>query len=231
MLNLIQSVKFQPVESMFLKGLHNDVREVKRTNKLLIPSDKTTNFYKMEPATDNDLLAKNITKSYKKASHLTTETIRQESKRVTAEFGIDDRVDVTANKEAFIILKDHKPNFANNPTCRLINPTKPELGKISKQILDRVNAKVIAATKINQWKNTSAVIDWFNTIENKEKHSFICFDIVEFYPSISESLLNKALDFATAYDTSARETSPKQKVHSLHTKSNSGKREAQAPLT
>ena len=68
-------------------------------------------------------------------------------------------------------------------------------------ILDRVNAKVIAATKINQWKNTSAVIDWFNTIENKEKHRFICFDIVEFYPSTSENLLNKALDFATAYDT------------------------------
>ena len=201
MLNLIQSVKFQPVESTFLKGLHNDVPEVKRTNKLLIPSDKTTNFYKMEPATYNDLLAKNITKSYKKASPLTTETIRQESKRITAELGIDDRVDVTANKEAFITLKDHKPNFANNPTCRLINPTKPELGKISKQILDRVNAKVISATKINQWKNTSAVIDWFNTIENKEKHSFICFDIVEFYPSISENLLNKALDFATAYDT------------------------------
>ena len=118
----------------------------------------------MEPATYNDLLAKNITKSYKKASPLTTETIRQESKRITAELGIDDRVDVTANKEAFITLKDHKPNFANNPTCRLINPTKPELGKISKQILDRVNAKVIAATKINQWKNTPAVIDWFNTI-------------------------------------------------------------------
>ena len=142
--NHVQSVKFQPVESTFLKGLHNDVREVKRTNKLLIPSDKTTNFYKMEPATYNDLLAKNITKSYKKASPLTTETIRQESKRITAELGIDDRVDVTANKEAFITLKDHKPNFANNPTCRLINPTKPELGKISKQILDRVNAKVIS---------------------------------------------------------------------------------------
>ena len=123
----------------------------------------------MEPATYNDLLAKNITKSYKKASPLTTETIRQESKRITAELGIDDRVDVTANKEAFITLKDHKPNFANNPTCTLINPTKPELGKISKQILDRVNAKVIAATKINQWKNTPAVIDWFNTISLERK--------------------------------------------------------------
>ena len=38
------------------------------------------------------------------------------------------------------------------------------------------------------------------TIENKQHHSFICFDIVEFYPSISQDLLNKALDFASAYD-------------------------------
>ena len=50
---------------------------------------------------------------------------------------LDDRIDVTAQKQAFITLKDHKPNFRNNPTCRLINPTKPEIGKISKQILEK----------------------------------------------------------------------------------------------
>ena len=44
------------------------------------------------------------------------------------------------------------------------------------------------------------MIEWVKTIENKQHHSFICFDIVEFYPSISQDLLNKALDFASAYD-------------------------------
>jgi len=29
---------------------------------------------------------------------------------------------------------------------------------------------------------------------------FICFDFVEFYSSISQDLLNRALDFASAYD-------------------------------
>ena len=47
---------------------------------------------------------------------------------------IDNRVETLAPKESFITLKDHKDNFQNNPTCRLINPTKPELGKVSKQI-------------------------------------------------------------------------------------------------
>ena len=50
------------------------------------------------------------------------------------------------------------------------------------------------------WKNTSAVINWFRSIDNKHNSSFICFDIEEFYPSISLDLLNKALDFASDYD-------------------------------
>ena len=37
------------------------------------------------------------------------------------------------------------------------------------------------------------------SIENKQQFSFICFFIEEFYPSISQDLLNKALDFASNY--------------------------------
>ena len=55
-----------------------------------------------------------------------------QKKKIATKLGIDDRVDTTANKDAFITLKDHKPNFANKPTCRLINPTKSKIGKISK---------------------------------------------------------------------------------------------------
>lgn len=109
-------------------------------------------------------------------------------------------MDTTADKDAFITLKDHKPNFANKPTCRLINPTKSEIGKVSKQILDRINNSIANKYDLNQWKNTSAVINWFRSIDNKHNSSFICFDIEEFYPSISLDLLNKALDFASDYD-------------------------------
>ena len=44
------------------------------------------------------------------------------------------------------------------------------------------------------------MIEWFKSIENKQHNTFVCFDIVEFYPSINQDLLNKALDFASAYD-------------------------------
>ena len=64
-------------------------------------------------------------------------------------------------KEAFITLKDHKDNFANRPTCRLINPSKNEVGSISKQILEEVNRELLNATKVNQWKNMSSVLQWY----------------------------------------------------------------------
>ena len=200
MLNKIQSTKFNQVNNPFLNKLKNDTKRIENESKLLIAADKTTNFYKLEPSTYNNLLEQNITKSYKKAQHTATQTIHSVDKSIATKLGIDDRVDITANKDAFITLKDHKPNFANKPTCRLIKPTKSEIGKISKVILDRINDKITTKTNINQWKNTSSVIEWFKKIENKQQHNFICFDTVEFYPSISQKLLNKALDFASAYD-------------------------------
>ena len=79
------------------------------------------------------MLQKNITKTYKKVSHTATSSIEHETKSIKQKLNLDDRVRTTAEKDAFITLKDHKPNFDNNPTCRLINPTKSEIGKISKQ--------------------------------------------------------------------------------------------------
>ena len=49
------------------------------------------------------------------------------------------------------------------------------------------------------WKSTGAVSDWFTRIERKQECTFICFDIVEFYPSITKDLLERALDFASGF--------------------------------
>ena len=51
-------------------------------------------------------------------------------------------------------------------------------------------------TKVNQRKNTPTVINWFKGIPNKGNSPFIKFDIAEFYPSISENLLDKAIAYA-----------------------------------
>ena len=190
-LSLIQSTKFKHVNNPFLNKLQDDTKRIKDETKFLIPADKTTNFYKLEPSTYNNLLKQNINKSYKKAQLSTVQDIHNKNKQIATKLGIEDWIDGTANRDAFIPLKDHKPNLTNKPTCRLINPTKSETGKISKEILDRVNNNIIKETKFNKWRNTSSVIKWFDNMKNKKDHNFISFDVVKFYPSISQDLLKK----------------------------------------
>ncbi len=143
------------------------------------------------------LMHDNITKAYKHGSEGTISQIDDELKHISNNLGIGDRIEQMKKREAFISLKDHKENFENNLKCRLINPAKSESGKLSKIILDKINSNLRKILNLNQWKNTQNVIEWFGNIKEKHRHSFIPFDIVDFYPSISENLLDQALSWAS----------------------------------
>ena len=142
------------------------------------------------------MLHDNITKKYKKVDPSIPVSINKEAEIIAKKFGVDDRVDIMAKQECFITIKDHKDDFRSNPKYRLLNPTKSNLGKISKTILQRVNTEIREKLKINQWQNSSQVIEWFKNIEEKSQYSFTTFDIKEFYPSIDEELLRKSIRFA-----------------------------------
>ena len=88
-------------------------------------------------------------------------------------------------------LKDHKGNFKNNPECRLINPSKSEVGHISKVYLSNIISTLAGKIGSNQRRNTPQVINWFNNLAHKENRKFIKFDITDFYSSISEDLLSR----------------------------------------
>ena len=81
---------------------------------------------------------------------------------IVKNLNIEDRVMYVPPKKAFVSLKDHKDNFVNDPKCRLLNPTKVEIGKVSKQILSRVVNALRVKTKIDLWKNTDSCIEWFD---------------------------------------------------------------------
>ena len=125
--------------------------------------------------------------------------ITKDDKVIANELDLADRIYSVSERQCFITLKDHKPNFQNSPTCRLLNPTKSEIGKVGKQILEKIVSTVRGKTNFNQWKNTQSVIEWFKNINNKNRFSFIQFDICDFYVSISEDVLNASLDFATDF--------------------------------
>ena len=131
----------------FQKDLNDDIRSIRNDNRLFVKADKSTNFYKLEAADYNKLLNDNITKTYKKADLNELKKVDSEAKKITRKLNLDDRVEATAQKEAFITLKDHKDNFANKPTCRLINPSKQEIGKTSKHILEKNQSKIGSRNK------------------------------------------------------------------------------------
>ena len=58
------------------------------------------------------------------------------------------RLGINEESNCFFTLKDHKENFQNNPTVRLINSAKNEIGRISKVILGKINSGLIKPLKI-----------------------------------------------------------------------------------
>ena len=183
LLNMIKNIKFRKPKCNFLRKMKADIKQhIKGTDDLLVAADKTTNYYRVDKNRYNNLLKENITKSYSKVSENTVKSIAREAKELASALDIDDRVDSTAQNQAFITLKDHKANFANKPSCRLINPTKSELGIVSKKIIERINKNVTAGLSVNQWRNTNDVINWFNSFADKSDCRFIAFYVIEFYP-------------------------------------------------
>ena len=83
----------------------------------------------------------------------------------------------------------------------MINPSKSEVGLVSKCYLRNIIADVSKKARVNQWRNTSAIIDWLKNLTNKQKQKFINFDIAEFYPFISEDLLKKSINYAKSFTT------------------------------
>ena len=63
-------------------------------------------------------------------------------------------------------------------------------------ILDRTNTAFPNHANVNWWKHTSTVIDWFKNIPDKKSCYFMVLDIENFYPSISENLFKKAIQYA-----------------------------------
>ena len=109
------------------------------------------------------------------------------------------KVECLVKKLAFTTLKDHKEIFFASLSYHLINLSKRELGKIIQVRLEKINKALIKHLDVDQWKNSSAVKEWFKGIDNKQDSIFIKFDIREFYPYILESTFKMSILFTKEY--------------------------------
>ena len=96
LLKMIENVKFRKVNCSFQQKLSSDIKNnIQKSDKLLVPTDKTSNFYKMDKPSYNDL-HKNITKTYKKVTPTTTNRIELEAKNISEKLDLDDQINTTA---------------------------------------------------------------------------------------------------------------------------------------
>ena len=61
-----------------------------------------------------------------------------------------DRIEKLAEGPAYVILKDHKEDFRSKSSCRLVNPSENEIGKISKIVLEKIIKKSSKELNFNQ---------------------------------------------------------------------------------
>ena len=196
MAHLISKFEYEDEISEFQKQLISDKNKVMRSKNLFVAADKTRNIYEVDKKTYNKLLLENVTAHYKLTENNTEQTINEEAKSITDQLEISDKVEPIAKKSAYITLKDHKTDFPNDVKCRLINPTKSNIGKISKILLQNINEKIRNKLQLQQWRSTADTLQWFKNLKNKQNLQFIQIDVVDFYPSITLELYEKAIKFA-----------------------------------
>ena len=197
--DMIRNIEFRHYTNDFLESVKQDIRSLKQSDKVIVAADKSVSMYKMEKTEYKKHLMNSVTSTYKKADDTNMHSINMESKEIANSLGLDDRMEHMKQPEAYVTVKDHKPDFHARPSFRLINPSKTDVGKVSKVMLDEINTELLASIRVNQWKNTKAVISWFNSIRGKRNCTFVQFDIDSFYPSITIDLFNQAFEFASEY--------------------------------
>ena len=126
------------------------MKQVQKSSKTLTPADKTSNMDRLNKSDYQNLLRNAITATYKKANKNIGTKTNKEGIKFAKQADILDKIAINGTGNFFITLKDHKENFTNHPTTRLINPSKNEIGRISKHILDQINTELVSKLSVNE---------------------------------------------------------------------------------
>ena len=206
LLDVVKNVKFRkPKRTKLGDTMKKDLDRIKNSPNVFVHGDKSRKIYEVNKEKYTKDLEDKIHTMYKKVDRNVVDATNLEAKKITERYEIADRVDQMTEDSPFYTMKDHKPGFPQRVELRLINPSKTNVGSISKRLLDRVHAEVMKKTKLNQASSTKDVIKWFEGIENKSEYKFLKLDIKDYYPSISEEMLADTLMWAKEFTPISKE--------------------------
>ena len=87
---IIQNIELKKVKSNFQMQLSNDVKNIKKNPKLLVPAGKTNNLYELTTEEYNKLLIENISKMYKKTTLSAISSVNTEAKAIAKDLNLDE---------------------------------------------------------------------------------------------------------------------------------------------
>ena len=92
MFDLINQVKFRKSKDKFQQELQKDLRQIGKTKSLIVPADKTNNYYKIPKLEYDSLLLKSIRKSYKKSDKTVMNEINKEAKEIVTNLKLEKKL-------------------------------------------------------------------------------------------------------------------------------------------
>ena len=121
-------------------NLEKDVYVSRQNTELLRNAKKIIRKYFM----------KVLQKPTKKANLSLPKKINIELKKIAKESNLDEKLNIMAKQICFVSIKDQKPDFRLNLKDRSPNPTKNELGKLNKHILQTININLRSKINVKQ---------------------------------------------------------------------------------
>ena len=121
---VIKVIKFRNARSDFQTTLQEGIRLIYKSKKSMIFADKTSNMNRLAKVEHKKILKIVITSKYKKTNTKIKDKINNKGNQILMNKEDLQRLDINGKKTCFFTLKDHKQNFENNPTVRLINPAR-----------------------------------------------------------------------------------------------------------
>ena len=198
--DLLRKIEYTSApSSQMQKDLRKTISDLKGMDSVIVSADKSRNLYVMEPSEYRKAVTENVTMDYRKSTVQAVKEVNNKSAEIANKLKLADRMEVHTKAECFLTLKDHKRSFPSKLECRLINPAKHSVGRVSKVILEQINTEVRDKSGLLQWRSTDQVLDWFNKVKNSRGLRFFKFDVVQFYPSIKPELLRRSIEFARKF--------------------------------
>ena len=118
--NLVSNIQYKESAKStdFQRKIHKEIQEIRGDQRLFVPADKSSNFYKMSPVVYGALIDKAVHKDFKKSNEGEELDIAREAKKIATSLEMEDRIFQTEMKSAKVTIKDHKADFMNKTQTR-----------------------------------------------------------------------------------------------------------------